>query len=344
MAIWIKTGTTKINSIYSKAFDFQQGRARVVKNRKTGIIDESGTFVMFPKQYDLVFPFDENGIAQVRENNMGPFGLINRDGVTITPCIYNKIFPFSNGYAKVVTRKGIGFVDTLGKEVIAPKFRAVGKLSEELVAVQNGFSYLWQYINMDNKLAFAGKFSTAEPFKNGVAIVSRQLRDENTNIVINKKGEPVELANEGMALHYSEKKYGFRKFNRNPEGKITSSYCIYADSLGNPIFGNMRFTEIEPFENNVGVVQLKNRKWSMLNERGFTVIPGKYNRIFRLPNQMFSAISSELFGLYANDGTVILEPVFDQIEKAKRGIFRIEQGSQIGYFTQDGIWLWQIQD
>ena len=53
-----KAGEPMINSIYTKAFDFQQGRARVVKNRKTGLIDKTGSFVMFPKKYDLVFPFE----------------------------------------------------------------------------------------------------------------------------------------------------------------------------------------------------------------------------------------------------------------------------------------------
>lgn len=340
-----KSGEQVINSVFTRAFDFQLGRARVVNNRKTGLIDKRGNFIMKPKVYDLVFPFDEFGMAQVRENNMGPFGLINRNGVTLTPCVYNKIFPFINGYAKVVTHKGIGFVDTLGNEIIPPQYRAVGDFSEGLVSVQNGFSYLWEYININNDIAFKGKFSKAEPFKNGRAIVTRRKADESENYVINKKGEEVVIERNGMVLHFSEGKYGFRKFNRDPNGNIISSYCYFADSLGAPIFGEKRFLQIEPFEKNVGLVQFeKGRRWGTISQRGYQIIPNKYHRIFKLPNQMYSAIAAELVGLYDSKGKEILPPIYDSIERVKPNLLKVEQGSKIGYYTLDGIWLWQLQD
>lgn len=340
-----KNGEPMINSIYTKAFDFQQGRARVVKNRKTGLIDKTGIFVMFPKKYDLVFPFEENGIAQVRVNNMGDFGLINRRGETLTSCIYKKIFPFKNGFAKVVTPKGIGFVDTLGNEVIPPQYRAVGELSEGLVAVQHGFSYLWQYINMENEIAFKGKFSRAEPFKNGKAIVALRRSDQSSNLVIDKKGNEVELKRNGMVLHFSENKYGFRRFVRDSDGNVQSSYCYYTDSLGQHLFNRKRFNIVQPFKNNIGLVQHENRKWGTLTNYGYEIIPNKFHQIFPLQDNMFSAIAAELFGLYDADGNEILEPVFDFIKLEQRqDIFRVEQGSKIGYFANDAIWLWQLQD
>ena len=340
-----KKGEHKINSIYTKAFDFQQGRARVVKNRKTGLIDSTGTFVLFPKKYDLVFPFEKNGIAQVRVNNMGEFGLINRRGETLTSCIYKKIFPFNNGFAKVVTPKGIGFVDTLGNEIIPPKYRAVGELSEGLVAVQHGFSYLWQYINMENEIAFKGKFSRAEPFKNGKAIVTLRRSDKTANLVIDKNGKEVELKRNGMVLHFAENKYGFRRFIRDTDGNIQSSYCYYTDSLGQHLFNRKQFNKVEPFKNNIGLVQHANRKWGTLTNHGYEIIPKKFHKIFPLPNNMFSAIAAELFGLYDEDGNMVLEPVFDYIKlEDRQNIFRVEQGSKIGYFANDAIWLWQLQD
>lgn len=340
-----KAGESMINSIYTKAFDFQQGRARVVKNRKTGLIDNTGAFVMLPKKYDLVFPFEENGIAQVQVNNMGDFGLINRKGETLTSCIYTKIFPFKNGYAKVVTPNGIGFVDSLGKEVIPPQYRAVGELSEGLVAVQPGFSYLWQYINMENEVAFKGKFSIAEPFKNGKAIVTLRRSDNSTNLVIDKNGIEEDLKENGMVLHFAENKYGFKRFIKDNNGNIQNTYCYYTDSLGQHLFNRKRFNNIEPFKNNIGLAQLSNQKWGTLNQRGYEIIPYKFHRIFPLPNNMFSAIAAELFGLYDEKGNMVLEPVYDYIKLAQRhDIFRVEQGSKIGYFANDAVWLWQLQD
>jgi hypothetical protein len=340
-----KAGERIINSTYTKAFDFQQGRARVVKDRKTGLIDNTGSFVMLPKKYDLVFPFEENGIAQVRVNNMGDFGLINRAGEILTSCIYTKIFPFKNGYAKVVTPEGIGFINTLGHEIIPPQYRAVGELSEGIVAVQHGFSYMWQYINMKNKIAFTGKFSRAEPFKNGRAIVTLRRSNKSANLVIDKKGQEVELKKNGMVLHFAEEKYGFRRFIRNRNGNVQSTYCYYTDSLGKHLFNQKQFTEVEPFKNNIGLVKYDNQKWGTLTKHGYEIIPNKFHKIFPLENNMFSAIAAELFGLYDEVGNMILAPVYDYIAMVPRqNIFRVEQGSKIGYFANDAVWLWQLQD
>ena len=339
-----KEGEVIISSIFSRAFDFQQGRARVVKNRKTGLINLQGEFVMKPTTFDLVFPFDENGIAQVRENNMGAYGLINRQGESLTKCIYNKIFPFVDGYAKVVTPKGIGFIDMMGTEIIPPKYRAVGELSEGLVAVQRGFSYLWEYIDMENNLAFKGKFSKAEPFKKGKAIVALNRASEGVNIVIDKKGQEIELERNGLILHFAEEKYGFKKIITNAGGVITDTYCYFTDSLGYRLYGGKRFKKIEPFKQDIGLVCYENNRWGTITPQGFPLIPNKFHKIFRLPKNMFSAISAELYGLYDNKGNEIIPPIFDSIKMAKRNIFKIEQGSKIGYFTTDQIWLWQLQD
>ena len=340
-----KTGKSMINSVFTKAFDFQQGRARVVKNRKTGLIDVNGNFIMPAKKYDLVFPFEENGIAQARVNFMGDYGLINREGQILTPCIYKKIFPFNKGYAKIVTSKGIGFVDSLGNEVIPPRYRAVGELSEGLVAVQHGFSFMWQYINMENKIAFKGKFSKAEPFKNGKAIVTLRRSEKSANLVIDKNGQHIELKNNGMVLHFAENKYGLRRFIRDNNGNVQSTYCYYTNSQGKHLFNRKRFNNVEPFQNNIGLSQLANQKWGTLTQRGYQIIPYKFQKIFPLQKNMFSAIATELFGLYDEDGNMILESIYDFIELEQRqNIFRVEQGSKIGYFANNAVWLWQLQD
>ena len=102
---------------------------------------------------------------------------------------------------------------------------------------------------------------------------------------------------------------------------------------------------MEPFQNNIGLAQLDNQKWGTLTQRGYEIIPHKFHKIFPLRNNMFSAIAAELFGLYDEDGNMILEPVYDYIKLEQRqDIFRVEQGSKIGYFANDAVWLWQLQD
>jgi hypothetical protein len=92
-------------------------------------------------------------------------------------------------------------------------------------------------------------------------------------------------------------------------------------------------------------VQHDNQKWGTLTNYGYEIIPNKFHQIFPLQDNMFSAIAAELFGLCDKDGNMVLEPVFDYIKlEDRQNIFKVEQGSKIGYFANDGVWLWQLQD
>ena len=340
-----KKGEEVIQRKYTKAFDFEYGRARVAFNKKTGLIDTQGNFVMFPKKYDLVFPFNEYGIAKVQEDNMGEFGLINLNGKELAPCKYLKINDFDEGVAKmVVTRKGIGFLDTLGNEVIPPIYRSVGEFSEGLVTVQNEHSYQWQYVDSNNKLAFDGEFSVASPFQNGVAIVRKIMDVDLTNYIINRQGKRLESNTPDMIIHVSEGKIGNQHFIKNAEGEIISTFCYFTTEDGEEIHPNISYKSIEPFKNNISIVQNKDRKWGIINHKGFQVIPNKFNKIFPLGDEIYSGIAVQLYGLSDRAGNIILEPVYDDVIVINSSLLRIEQGSKIGYFNQDGDWLWQMQN
>ena len=62
-----KKGKVKIKAQFTKAFDFEGDVARVVSNRKTGVIDQKGNWVLKPELFEVIFPFDENGVAVVRK-------------------------------------------------------------------------------------------------------------------------------------------------------------------------------------------------------------------------------------------------------------------------------------
>ena len=340
-----KDGKEVIQRKFSKAFDFEYGRARVAFKRKTGLIDTKGNFVMFPKKYDLVFPFNEHGVAKVQVDNMGDFGLIDLEGNELAPCKYLKINEYNEGVAKmVVAKRGIGFLDTLGNEVIPPIYRSVGEFSEGLVTVQNEHSYQWQYVDANNKLAFNGEFSMASPFQNGIAIVKNIMDDALTNYIIDRTGKKIENNTKDLVIHFSEGKYGNQRFIKNAEGEIVNTFCYFTTEDGKEIHPNTTYKSIEPFKNNISIVEDKDRKWGVINHKGFQVVPNKFNKIFPLENEIYSGIAVQLYGLSDQDGNVILNPIYDNVKVVTSNLIRIEQGSKIGYFNRGGDWLWQMQD
>jgi hypothetical protein len=79
-----------------------------------------------------------------------------------------------------------GFIDSLGKMVIAPVYDAVSPFSEGLSAVSKNDSVY--FINKENTNVFNQFYSEAYPFKNGIAAVKTANRWK----FINRQGQSIE--------------------------------------------------------------------------------------------------------------------------------------------------------
>lgn len=171
-----RSGTEVVPIKYDELTDFADGVAitnvgmdwdpdgKFVAFGKFGLIDRFGHELVPPK-YDQIGRFSE-GLASVEQNNY--FGFIDRGGNVVVPPKYSHVGYFSEGVASVETgsrirgltktgsrinTKGgkVGFIDWLGKEVVAPTYGWAGQFSEKLANVAVGAKC--GYIGNDGKFA-----------------------------------------------------------------------------------------------------------------------------------------------------------------------------------------------
>jgi hypothetical protein len=156
--------------------------------KKVGFKDQEGNIVVQPK-FLVVHSF-ENGFAPVKMET--GYGFINEKGEDAVPCIYDRVFPFSDGLAPVMKKINgealFGFVDTKGKVIIPLRYQYASIFSEGLASVF--INNRNEYIDKTGKIIFKlPEGHKGSYFKDGKA----QVNDGNDVIyLINKKGARTE--------------------------------------------------------------------------------------------------------------------------------------------------------
>jgi hypothetical protein len=64
----------------------------------------------------------ENNLYPANNNKQGKSGYLNEKMQTVIPFKFDKVMPFSEGYAVVVVDDKYGFINTKGEIVIEPQF------------------------------------------------------------------------------------------------------------------------------------------------------------------------------------------------------------------------------
>jgi hypothetical protein len=90
--------------------------------------------------YDKIYPYKNSAggrIAKVEKN--GKQGYIKDDGTEHVPCVYDNIFPWEKGVAKVQIGKKYGFIkEEDGEEFIPVKYEYIGTFKNGLAVISNG--------------------------------------------------------------------------------------------------------------------------------------------------------------------------------------------------------------
>lgn len=125
-----KTGNEISTSVYDAIYPSDNGLIIVVKDGKSGFINQEGKEVI-PLMFDAYFdeysdagwvagcnPFVE-GVSIVRLN--GKYGAIDEQGNEIVPYIYDEIWDFSEGFAVAKIADKWGYIDTKGNSTFFPQ-------------------------------------------------------------------------------------------------------------------------------------------------------------------------------------------------------------------------------
>jgi len=97
-----------LSDIYERIRPLGMGRFAFYENEKWGLMDELGATIL-PPQFDQLYGFSA-GFAPYLKDKL--WGYINLNGDRTVDNNYGLAYPFHNGFARVLSRKGMAFLDT----------------------------------------------------------------------------------------------------------------------------------------------------------------------------------------------------------------------------------------
>ena len=320
-------GQLKIQPDFEEARTFFGNTAIVKQDGLYGLVDTEGVFVERPK-YLSISNFDPYGLAVVRYNRSGDrYGVINTRGTQVTNKTYREIHPYSDGLALVKEADKFGYINMIGEEVITPVYWKAGPFQEGRAAVYE--SGHCGYIDRDGNQVTDFEFSRCQPFEDKRAVVYRGMRRAG---LVNINGELVLEPSVNELITFSEG----RGLVRDQEYRF---YYITEEADRYQGF----YEKATEFQNGVAVIQMDS-KWGIINRKGITLVRPKYSRIEDFENGYAKVELEGVSGLSDIKGDMIVQPGFEYISYAGQGLFRVEQGDQIGYFDQEGNWIWELQN
>ncbi len=202
-----KTGKLVIPAKYDGAMEFKDGFAPVFLNGKAFFIDKKGVD-LFKKSFKAVAHFS-NGLAMCTDST-GKRGFIDVKGNTVIPFTLYGSYPFYGDITsvsyddqspwKAVNKKG-EVVFTFNDKVKS----VLGSFSEGLVQVYvdgpAGYNSHFDFVNTKGEFISDVPYISAQPFKNGRAIVARENKNRKSGDLqffkyglINKEGREIVLA------------------------------------------------------------------------------------------------------------------------------------------------------
>lgn len=320
-------GKEAIPMQFDKAHDFENNVARVVVNGEWGLINKEGKYFLKPKYSDIT-PFDRNGTAVVRHGNANfRYSLINRTGNILTDKKYKKIGKFSENYASVKYKSQYGFINRFGKLVIKPQYSKVGIFQNSRAMIQRQGAC--GYLNIAGEEVIDLNYSKCLDFSENRAVVYKGARSGG---IIDTLGNFLVRPNVNRLLEFSDGHGRVR--DQNQRYYYISEAAERSDGY---------YQQAGEFRYGVAVVK-QDGKWGIINQRGIEVVPPKYDKIEDFEDGYAIIKIKRFSGLTNLKGEIIIQPEYEYISYAGDGLFRIEQGDKVGYFSAEGEWIWALKE
>lgn len=126
---WVIPQRFEANALTMNMGDFHNGLARVLVGGKLGLVDTAGIRVIQPQYADIGLV--ENGLIPVKRKNK--WGYIKRSMAAVVDFKYDQAWEFHGGHARVEVGGLFGLVDSLGTEVIKPKFTNLSDITNGIL-------------------------------------------------------------------------------------------------------------------------------------------------------------------------------------------------------------------
>ncbi len=306
-----------------------------------------------------------NGIAKVHKEIDGKikYGLINKQGKIILPCIYSRIGSFTDGLIAIEDANNkCGYADIEGNVVVPCQFDKVGYYSEGLGRVTQGDSCA--YINNKGEVVIPYFLAySANPFKNGIAAIEKYKRqtyfiDKQGNVVIPQRDyRCYGLTPEGLYIVRSEESSRYGLMDKNGTMVVPMKYYRMENSseglfaVGEFVRGSsdkygfidskgvvripLQFEYAESFSEGMAAVKIGG-KWGFINKTGQILIPCKYERAQKFCDGLAAVCSNGKWGFVNMNGDLVIACQYDRCEDFHEGYAVVKNGKQYAMIDKQG--------
>ena len=313
---------------------FNNGLARVEKDKKYGFVDTTGTLVI-PCQWDDAGSFSE-GLAQVEKD--GKCGYIDTTGKLVIPCQWEYASSFSEGLAAVSKDGKYGFVDTTGKLVIPCQWRYAYGFSEGLAAVLNT-NGKYGFVDTTGKLVIPCKWDNAYEFSEGLAYVwTGSFRDYKCGyidttgkLVIPCQWDSAYSFSDGLAEVKKDGKWGFI----DTTGKLVIPY---------------QWISVDSFSNGVAKVCTSSRsrgpgndQYTYIDTTGKRVTPDAWYYAYSFSEGLAAVEDFGKWGFIDTTGKLVIPYQWDEAESFSEGLAWVKKDGKYDIIDTNGNSILGIQ-
>lgn len=247
-------------------------------------------------------------------------------------CFSQSLFPFKKGEVW-------GYIDSTGKEIIAPQFPMAGFFYEGLAYVQIGEAL--GYIDFTGKEVIKAQYPAAYNFNEGFASV---MEDEDWGS-INAKGEMVIEPIYASPFMFHN---GLARFKQ--ERGLFSTYGFF-DTKGDTVI-YPQFEKVGEFSEGLCMASKDGYKYGYINTKGEWVIEpifeigasmkigGEYDFSDKNFSGGYVAVQKDnKYGVMDKTGKIVLDYKFAFIGKFSEGLAPAKMDSLYGYIDSKGKWI-----
>ena len=314
-------GKWVIEPRFEEAYSFSQGKAVVKGLARWAYANKNGNIQAIEGNYQQVFDLREGFSVVSAEKG---FGFINSNGKEIVAPQFDFLDNFQNGIAVFLKNNEAGVIDNTGKIRIQPRYEEIYRFDERHYLIQqNGLKGL---ITLDGETVIPPNYSEIGLFKDGLAPVMRA----GLWGFVDSKG------NEIIPCQFAEVGPGFQDGNNSVRLPNRWQIAHKADTLELPAYD-----EVLPFYGYSAAFR-KGSLWGFLNIQGEESIEPKYDElIFNKGGLVFGRVpqsdGSVRFALVNNRGKEITEAKYTDVVRFCEGYSAVKTAAGWGFIDANGI-------
>lgn len=340
---------------------FVDGIQTIQRDGHFGFKLEDGTVIVEP-QYLYVDKFHDGYCIVYNDSLL--CGLIDRNGKTVVPVIFEEINYPTDGMIRVRKNNLYGFYGTDGKQAIDCQYRTASGFSEGLATViidYDSITFGYGFIDKGNNLVLPAVYQYAFTFSEGYAIV--KLYDRFG--MIDRQGKEVlpikyiELtpmhdsrffAVDAMTSKAAMFDNRFRQLTPFKYDKVTAyteGYYVvgyngkmtFLDVKGREKFG--LHDDVGGFVDGYSYVA-NNGKYGIINTRGKTILPIEYDNsgynamAYYFSEDLAIVEKDEKFGFVNKRGEVVIPIVYEAAHHCTEGLIPVKKNGVWGYIDKKG--------